>query len=63
MPVPRRRHGPSRQGKDRAHYHAKVRHSVKCPKCGAMHLPHRVCSECGTYAGRSYYVVVKGTED
>ncbi len=27
---------------------------VTCPKCGAMHLPHRMCKNCMTYAGRSY---------
>ena len=25
---------------------------VACPKCGALHAPHRMCSECGTYNGR-----------
>ena len=30
---------------------------VVCPKCGAMHLPHRMCQECGTYNGRVIKVV------
>ncbi|MBP5167072.1 MAG: 50S ribosomal protein L32 [Oscillospiraceae bacterium] len=25
---------------------------VACPKCGAYHLPHRVCKNCGSYDGR-----------
>lgn len=25
---------------------------VKCPECGAYHLPHRVCKACGKYNGR-----------
>ncbi|MBO4331231.1 MAG: 50S ribosomal protein L32 [Oscillospiraceae bacterium] len=25
---------------------------VACPKCGAYHLPHRVCKSCGSYDGR-----------
>jgi large subunit ribosomal protein L32 len=62
MPVPRRRHGPSRQGKDRAHKHLHPLRSVKCsnPNCDGMHLPHRVCPVCGTYKGRTVKVVVKG---
>lgn len=24
---------------------------VKCPKCQALIMPHRVCSECGYYKG------------
>lgn len=23
-----------------------------CPACGAARLPHRICTKCGTYAGR-----------
>jgi large subunit ribosomal protein L32 len=49
MPVPRRRHGPSRQGKDRAHKKLIVRQSVPCENCGAPKLRHRVCPACGTY--------------
>ena len=29
---------------------------VACPKCGALHLPHRMCQECG-YNGREVKVV------
>ena len=25
---------------------------VKCPNCGAYHLPHRACKACGHYNGR-----------
>ncbi|MBP3501782.1 MAG: 50S ribosomal protein L32 [Clostridiales bacterium] len=30
---------------------------VACPKCGALHLPHRMCPECGTYNGREVKAV------
>ena len=30
---------------------------VACPKCGALHLPHRMWRECGTYNGREVKVV------
>ncbi len=25
---------------------------IKCPSCGAMIRPHRVCKECGSYKGK-----------
>ena len=25
---------------------------IKCPKCGALRLPHRMCPECGAYGDR-----------
>ena len=28
-----------------------------CAKCGALHLPHRMCPECGNYNGREVKVV------
>ena len=28
-----------------------------CPKCGALHQPHRMCPECGTYNGRQVKVI------
>ena len=30
---------------------------VACAKCGALHLPHRMCPECGSYNGREVKVV------
>lgn len=34
--------------------------SIACPECGAPKLPHRVCLECGTYAGRQVLVSKEG---
>ncbi len=59
MPVPRRRHCRSRQGKDRAHKKLHAKQSVECPKCGSPKLPHRVCTFCGTYRERTYKSAVK----
>lgn len=30
---------------------------VKCSKCGALHMPHRACKECGSYDGREVIAV------
>ncbi|HNM47067.1 MAG TPA: 50S ribosomal protein L32 [Candidatus Sumerlaeota bacterium] len=49
MPVPRRRHGRSRQGKDRSQKQIKAVASVRCESCGAPKLAHRVCQTCGEY--------------
>jgi large subunit ribosomal protein L32 len=31
-----------------------------CPRCNAPRLPHRVCPNCGTYAGREVVVQQAG---
>ncbi|MDX2177140.1 MAG: 50S ribosomal protein L32 [Candidatus Sumerlaeia bacterium] len=49
MPVPRRRHGRSRQGKDRAHKKLYAKFTVSCDNCGAAKLAHRICPFCGHY--------------
>lgn len=59
MPVPRRRHCPSRKRRGRAHHAMTATASTNCPSCGAQALPHHVCPECGSYKGRTYKVVVK----
>jgi large subunit ribosomal protein L32 len=55
MPVPRRRHCPSRRDRRRAHTKLEpVAGIVECPKCAAPRLPHRACPSCGEYNGRIY---------
>ncbi|MCB2154600.1 50S ribosomal protein L32 [bacterium] len=58
MPVPRRRHCSSRQGKDRAHKKLYRKLTVPCEKCGEPKLRHRVCPACGTYKKRDVKPVV-----
>lgn len=52
MAVPKRR--TSKRKKRARNTHNKAANIViqACPKCGAMKRPHRVCGECGFYAGR-----------
>jgi large subunit ribosomal protein L32 len=35
---------------------------VRCPECGEMKLPHRVCLNCGTYKERKVLQVVEKEE-
>jgi large subunit ribosomal protein L32 len=41
------------------HLGLKVASLVRCAKCGALNMPHRVCSNCGYYAGREVVDVLK----
>ncbi|MBI3577593.1 50S ribosomal protein L32 [Candidatus Gottesmanbacteria bacterium] len=52
-PLPKRRHSTRRGGKRHAAIKLTLTGVVKCPKCGAMKLPHRVCPKCGYYDGRA----------
>ncbi|MBU1006166.1 MAG: 50S ribosomal protein L32 [Candidatus Omnitrophica bacterium] len=52
MPLPKRRHSNSRQGKRRGSQKIHVPNVSVCPNCKAPKLPHRVCLACGYYKGR-----------
>ena len=52
MAVPKQRHTKSRRNKRRSHHAFKKQHFSFCPKCGSPVLPHRLCWNCGTYAGK-----------
>ena len=53
MPVPKQKQTKSRTGRRRSHHALKKRFFAYCAKCGSPILPHRVCPECGAYAGRT----------
>ena len=36
----------------RTHYKISENATTKCPKCGEIVRPHRVCKACGTYKGK-----------
>lgn len=52
MAVPKQRHTKSRRNKRRSHHALGKKHFFTCPKCGEPVLPHRLCENCGTYAGK-----------
>jgi len=59
MPVPKQRHTKSRRNKRRSHLALKRFNLISCPKCNQPTLPHQVCPNCGTYAGREVIDVLK----
>ena len=52
MGLPKRRTSRARKLKRRAQWKLQKPTLCTCPQCGSPKLPHRVCSTCGTYAGR-----------
>lgn len=60
MALPARHHSRSRVNKRRSHLALKPLHLVKCPHCGRMILPHRVCPYCGYYKEEEIIDVYKG---
>ena len=53
MAVPKRRHSRSRKGKRASHQALKRPGVTICERCEAAKPPHRVCPNCGHYAGRA----------
>ena len=49
---PKNKHCSARRDKTRAHWKMSPVTLVKCSKCGALMMPHRVCKNCGTYNKR-----------
>lgn len=58
MPVPKQRHTKSRRNRRRSHHALKPQAIFYCSKCKAPVLPHTLCDNCGTYAGREYIDVM-----
>ena len=52
MPNPKHRHSRTRRDKRRTHDKAVESTLSTCSNCGATHLYHRVCPECGYYRGK-----------
>jgi large subunit ribosomal protein L32 len=56
MAVPKQRQSHSRTHKRRSQHKVGTPPLQECPRCHAPQRPHRVCPECGTYAGRQVIV-------
>lgn len=53
MAVPKRKKSKSKRDMRRSHDHAKMPNVTLCPQCNEPVLPHHVCSQCGSYRGRT----------
>lgn len=51
--VPFRKVSKTRKRMRRSHNALELPGMVKCPTCGEMIKPHRVCAKCGSYKGKT----------
>ena len=63
MAVPKQRQSHARTHKRRSQHKIDAPALRGCPRCGAPRRPHRVCPECGTYAGREVVVRAPVADD
>lgn len=59
MAVPKRRTSKQRKRKRRTHYKAAPVAVQACERCGDPRRPHRVCPNCGYYAGEPRVAVAE----
>jgi large subunit ribosomal protein L32 len=52
MAVPKQKQSHSRTNKRRSTHKLGAQAYNACPQCHVPRRPHRVCPNCGTYAGR-----------
>jgi large subunit ribosomal protein L32 len=52
MAVPKKKQSKTRTAKRRATWKAEPTAYSACPQCKQPKQPHRVCANCGYYAGR-----------
>jgi large subunit ribosomal protein L32 len=52
MATPKRRTTKAKSRQRAAHWKAEAPTYAECPQCHQPKLPHRVCGNCGHYAGR-----------
>jgi len=51
MAVPKRKTSTTRRDKRKTHYKLTAPATTKCSHCGQIKISHRVCNNCGYYAG------------
>jgi large subunit ribosomal protein L32 len=63
MAVPKQRQSHARTHKRRSQHKVAPPRLEECPRCHAPKRPHRVCANCGTYAGRDVVVQSEAEEE
>lgn len=53
MAVPKKRTSKMKKRLRRSHHHVTRRALARCSHCGTANMPHRVCSNCGHYGGKT----------
>jgi large subunit ribosomal protein L32 len=61
MAVPRNRTSNAKKNSRRSHHAKTPKNLSACSNCGKARQPHRICSACGFYGGKS--VVAIGAKD
>ena len=51
MAVPKSKTSRANKHSRKSNWKLAVPGLIKCPKCQALKLPHRVCAKCGYYKG------------
>jgi large subunit ribosomal protein L32 len=62
MAVPKQKQSHARTSKRRSQHKISPPRLRACPQCGTPGLPHRVCANCGTYAGNEVVVEPESAE-
>jgi len=62
MAVPKQKQSHARTSQRRAQHKISAPALNECPQCHQPRRPHRVCPNCGSYAGREV-VAVRDTHD
>lgn len=63
MAVPKRRTSAARSRSRRSQWVVRPVQTSVCPQCREPKLPHRVCPNCGHYAGRQAIEIGLGKDD
>lgn len=56
-PLPKKKRTQAKQGKRRSHLQLRPVSISTCPQCRTPKPSHRICPNCGYYAGREVLVV------